>query len=151
MVPITGLFETHLTVRRLDTSLEFYRDVVGLELAYRWDDRRVAFFWIGGEGNSMLGLWESGTAPISMHLHTAFRASIEDVLAAADKLRAAGVQPLGPAGEPVDEPVVFGWMPALSIYFTDLDGHLLEYLAMLPDAPRPEVGVMPYSRWKTLG
>ena len=54
--------------------------------------------------------------------------------------------PLGPAGEPV----VFGWMPALSIYFTDPDGHLLEYLAMLPDSPRPEAGVVPYSDWKML-
>jgi lactoylglutathione lyase len=150
MVPISGLFETHLTVRRLDTSIDFYRDVVGLEMAYRWDDRRVAFFWIGGRGNSMLGLWEVGTAPISMHLHFAFRATIDDVLAAPDKLRAAGILPLGPASEPVNEPVVFGWMPALSIYFADPDGHLLEYLAMLPDPPRPEVGVVPYSRWREL-
>jgi lactoylglutathione lyase len=150
MVPVSGLFETHLTVSRLEPAIEFYRDVVGLELAYRWDERRVAFFWIGGRGNSMLGLWEVGTAPISMHLHTAFRATVDDVLAAPNKLRAAGIQPLGPSGEPVEEPVVFGWMPALSIYFTDPDGHLLEYLAMLADPPRPEVGVVPYSRWKTL-
>jgi lactoylglutathione lyase len=37
-------------------------------------------------------------------------------------------------------------MPALSLYFNDPDGNLLEYLAMLPDDPRPDLGVVPYSR-----
>jgi lactoylglutathione lyase len=43
---------------------------------------------------------------------------------------------------------VTGWMPALSLYFTDPGGDLLEHLAMLPEAPRPELGVVPYSQWK---
>ncbi|MBV8885579.1 MAG: VOC family protein [Chroococcidiopsidaceae cyanobacterium CP_BM_RX_35] len=43
-VSIQGLFETHLTVRNLATSLAFYRDRVGLELAYLLPERRVAFF-----------------------------------------------------------------------------------------------------------
>jgi lactoylglutathione lyase len=47
----------------------------------------------------------------------------------------------------VDEPVVIGWMPAASVFFTDPDGHLLEYLAMLQEAPRPERGVVRYSEW----
>ena len=29
-----GLFESHLDVRDLDRSIAFYRDVVGLDLAY---------------------------------------------------------------------------------------------------------------------
>lgn len=147
-VPVNGLFETHLTVRSLDASIAFYRDRLGLELAYRLDERRVAFFWVGGRGTAMLGLWEAGSAPNIMRLHLAFSYSVDDVLAAPAKLKAAGITPLGFFGEPVDEPVVIGWMPAVSLYFTDPDGHLLEYLAMLPDEPRAEVGVVPYDLWR---
>ncbi|MBV8885578.1 MAG: hypothetical protein JO235_16505 [Chroococcidiopsidaceae cyanobacterium CP_BM_RX_35] len=41
-------------------------------------------------------------------------------------------------------------MPAISLYFTDPDGHLLEYLAMLPQEPCPDVGVVPYSQWQAM-
>ena len=34
-----GLFETHLMVRDLDRSIEFYRDVVGLPLALVLEER----------------------------------------------------------------------------------------------------------------
>ena len=147
LVPIQRLFETHLTVKDLDASTAFYRDVLGLELAYLVESRRVAFFWLGGPGHGMLGLWEVGTAPNVMRLHLAFACAVEDVVAAPQRLAAAGIVPLGFQGEPVDEAVVIGWMPAVALYFTDPDGHLLEYLAMLPQAPKPEVGVVPYHVW----
>lgn len=149
-VAIHGLFETHLTVRDLTTSIAFYRDVVGLEPAYFLPERRVAFFWIGGRGQAMLGVWEAGAAPNSMQLHLAFTSTVEQILAAPSALKAVGVAPKGFYGEPVEEPVVIGWMPALSLYFTDPDGHLLEYLAMLPQKPRPEAGVIPYSEWQAM-
>jgi lactoylglutathione lyase len=31
---------------------------------------------------------------------------------------------------------VIGWMPAAAVYFEEPDGHMLEYLAMLDEAPR---------------
>jgi hypothetical protein len=34
-----------------------------MELAEAFRERRVAFYWIGGRGNSMLGLWEVGSRP----------------------------------------------------------------------------------------
>jgi lactoylglutathione lyase len=148
-VPIQGLFETHLTVRRLEVSIPFYRDVVGLELAYLLPERRVAFFWIAERGTAMLGLWEVGTAPNGMRLHLAFSSTVAGILTAPGVLTAAGVVPLGFHGEPVDEAVVIGWMPALSLYFKDPDGHSLEYLAMLPDDPRPDLGIVPYSQWRS--
>ena len=149
-ISVQGLFETHITVRNLTTSVAFYRDVVGLELALFVPERRVAFFWIGGPGQSMLGVWEVGNGPNGMRLHLAFTTTVEQILAAPSALKALGVIPKGFRGEPVEEPVVIGWMPAVSLYFTDPDGHLLEYLAMLPQEPRPAADVMPYSHWQTM-
>lgn len=146
-VPIRGLFETHLTVRDLDASVAFYRDVLGLELAHTVPDRRVAFVWLGGRGTAMLGLWEAGTSPNRMRLHLAFDCAVGDVLAAPRALRAAGVTPRGFFGAPVEEPDVIAWMPAATVYFDDPDGHSLEYLAVLPDAPRPGRDVVPYGEW----
>jgi lactoylglutathione lyase len=107
----------------------------------------AAFFWIGGVGEAMLGLWSLGSAPIGLSLHVAFRVPLEDVLAACERLRAVAVTPLSFFANETDEPSVIGWMPAAAVYFRDPDGHLLEYLAMLDEEPRPEVGVVPWSQW----
>jgi hypothetical protein len=80
--------------------------------------------------------------------HTAFRVSLADVLAAPGALRAAGITPLDFDGRPTDQPIVFAWMPAASVFFGDPDGHLLEYIAMLPQEPRPEYGIMPWRMWE---
>jgi lactoylglutathione lyase len=37
-------------------------------------------------------------------------------------------------------------MPAAAVYFRDPDGHQLEYLAMLDEEPRPDRGIVPWSR-----
>jgi lactoylglutathione lyase len=63
VVPVQYLFETHLTVVDLKSSMTFFSQVLGLELAEVFWDRRVAFYWIGGRGNVMLGLWGSVQAP----------------------------------------------------------------------------------------
>lgn len=148
MIPIQDLFETHLTVTDLDRAIEFYRNVLGLRLAYVLSSRQAAFFWIGADGNAMLGLWTAGTGPQRLMLHTAFSAKLEDVLAAPHTLRSAGITPLNFDGHPTDEPVVLAWMPAASVYFRDPDGNLLEYIAMLPHEPRPERGIVPWRAWE---
>ena len=140
MIPVQSLFETHLPVTNLDRAIEFYRDAVGLQLARVVSARQAAFFWIGAAGNAMLGLWGAGSGPQRMALHTAFRASLADVVAAPRALQSAGITPLDFDGQPTDQPVVFAWMPAASVFFHDPDGHLLEYIAMLPHEPRPEHG-----------
>jgi lactoylglutathione lyase len=141
------LFETHLSVSDLERSVTFYSNVIGLEQAYRSDAQNVAFFWIGGQGHSMLGLWSGSSAPNVLQLHIAFGLLLEDVLSAPARLRAAGVEPLDFYGLPATEPSVIGWMPAASIFFRDPDQHLLEYIAMLPEPPRPSAGVVTYSSW----
>jgi lactoylglutathione lyase len=143
---VTGLFETHLLVRDLQRSVDFYRDVVGLPLALAVPERNAAFFWIGDRGQAMLGLWEIGSAPLSMELHVAFEISLKDVLDAPEQLRSHGVTPLSFFGEETREPSVIGWMPAAAVYFRDPDGHLLEYLTMLEAPPKSELGIIPYSQ-----
>ena len=98
----------------------------------------------------MLGLWEVGTSPQRLSLHVAFRSDLPDLLDAPVRLRAANVVPLDFGGQPTDEPVVIGWMPAASLYFKDPDGNLLELLSMLPDCPQPDLGVVSWSRWNEI-
>jgi lactoylglutathione lyase len=150
MIPVQNLFEVHMSVADLDRAIAFYRDAVGLRLAHIETERRAAFFWVGAGGNAMLGLWSAGSAPQRITSHTAFRASLKDVMAAPRALRAAGVTPLDFDGRPTDQPIVFAWMPAASVFFRDPDGHLLEYIAMLPHEPRPEQGIVPWRMWELM-
>ncbi len=144
---ILGIYETHLPVRNLERSVNFYRDIVGLEAAKVLPERQAAFFWVGGKEQGMLGLWQSGSGPLSMGLHFAFRCGMDTVLSGCERLGSRNIQPLGFHGEPVSEPVVIGWMPAVSLYFKDPDGHSLEMLAVLPDDPDPDFGVQSHSSW----
>jgi lactoylglutathione lyase len=113
-------------------------------------ERHVAFFWIGQPRQAMLGLWSIHTSPMAMRLHYAFQVSVADVTASVDALKRAGLQPVSGIGEAIDEPVVIPWIPAASVYFRDPDGHSLEYIAMLPDAPAPEMSWVPLSAWRAL-
>jgi lactoylglutathione lyase len=145
--PIADLFEAHLTVSQLDRAVTFYRDLMGLHLARVFPERKVAFFWIGASGKAMLGLWEAGTMPMSNSLHVAFQVALSDLHEAPARLQNAGVQPRDLAGNPAKQPVVLAWMPAASVYFRDPDNNLLEFITMLPDTPRPDLGVLPWSQW----
>lgn len=147
MIEILDLFETHLTVSDLQRSMEFYGSALGLELAEVFAERRVAFYWVGSLGASMLGIWEAGAGPQRISLHTAFRVELSMLLDAPARLRDASITPLDFDRKPTNEPVVLAWMPAASIYFTDPDGNLLEFISMLPDSPRPDLGVLSWSDW----
>jgi len=148
MTPIDGLFEVHLPVRDLDRAIGFYRDKLRLPLARIFPERSVAFFWVGAPGAAMLGLWCTGDSPLTTTDRHAFRTSIEALLQACQSLNDAGITPLNFSGQPAAEPEVLAWMPALSLYFRDPDGNLLEFLAMLAEPARPELGVVPWSAWR---
>ena len=147
IMSVDRLFEAHLTVANLDAGVAFYRDRVGLELAHVVPARQAAFFWVGSRGTTMLGLWAAGSAPQKTTTHIAFAATRDDVIAAPRTLRLAGITPLDFDEHPTDEPVVLAWMPAVSIYFHDPDGHLLEYIAMLAEDPRPDAGIVKWNDW----
>jgi lactoylglutathione lyase len=146
-VPVRGLFEAHLTVSDLERSVGFYRDAVGLPLALDVPERGAAFFWIGPARRSMLGLWSLGSMPMGLSLHVAFDVSLDDVLNAPRTLESRGITPLSFFGAEATEPTVIAWMPAAAVYFRDPDGHQLEYLAMLEEDPRPDLGIVPWSEW----
>ena len=154
LVPLRGLFETHLTVTNLQRSIIFYRDIIGLDLALEISDRSAAFFWIGNPTShpsrrSMLGLWSIGTAPLGLTLHIAFEVTaINDLLDAPRRLKDQGIVPLSFFGIEWMEPSVIGRMPAAAIYFRDPDGHLIEFLTMLDDIHRkPDLGIVSWSDW----
>jgi len=146
-IPVRRLFETHLTVSDLQRSIDFYRNVVRLELAFKESGRYVAFFWIGGPGRSMLGLWSLGTAPLGLTLHLAFEVGLDDLLNAPMRLRSQGIKPLSFSSAETTVPTVIPWMPAASVYFRDPDGHMLEYLTMLDVEPRADLGIISWSEW----
>jgi len=146
-VPIQSLFEAHLHVSNLPRSLAFYGEVLGMPVAAQFPDRRVAFLWVGAPGKGMLGLWDIGTTPQRLELHLAFTVSLQDLLKAVETLRNSGIQPLGFHGEATDEPVVLAWMPAAALYFRDPDNNLLEFITMLADPPRPELGIVTWKEW----
>jgi lactoylglutathione lyase len=144
---IKGLFETHLFVENLETSIDFYSNILGLQQCHFEPDRRVAFFWIGKPQQSMLGLWEKPTSEIDKR-HIAFSCDVDFILNNAfDFLKSKNLAPYNFLKDGTEKPMVFTWMPAISIYFNDPDGHYLEFIAMLDGAPKPELGVISYEEW----
>jgi lactoylglutathione lyase len=144
---IKGLFETHIRVRDLSASTAFYNSLPGLELATFDEKRGIAFFWVGGPGQSMLGLWE--TEGYIQPQHFAFRVDEPAMEGPAlDLLRTQDRPCYNFLDDGTREPMVFAWMPAVSIYFRDPDNHELEFIAMLKGMPRPEYGVISLREWE---
>ncbi|MGI8644233.1 MAG: VOC family protein [Thermomicrobiales bacterium] len=55
-LPTTGIFEMVLEVANLDASEHFYRDVIGLPVAERWQGDRPGL-WLTLGREAFLGLW----------------------------------------------------------------------------------------------
>ena len=146
---ILGLFETHINVTNLERSMQFYGEILGLELGNFEEERRVAFYWLGGRGEAMLGIWEKPANEVQRQ-HFAFRSSIEHILKARSYLEERGIEPRNFLNNGTKQPMVFAWMPALAIYFQDPDGHSLEFISMIKGKARPELGVMTLDVWETL-
>jgi len=142
------LYETHLPVTDTEVSSRFYVDVVGLEYAHRDLTRDVVFLWIGSKKRSMLGLWGPTTPWGQFHrCHFAVAVALSDLLAAGSRLSSLGVVTRDFSGKITTEPSVIGWMPSAQIYFSDPDGHTVEYITLLDEAPEREfVGSL--SAWK---
>ena len=143
------LYETHIPVANTEASKSFYVGVVGLEFAHRDLTRDIVFLWAGSNRRSMLGLWGPsipyGREPHKCHL--AFAMSLPELVAAGDCLRSREITCQNFLGEKTVEPSVIGWMPSAQLYFTDPDGHSLEFIALLDDTPDATF-VGPLSAWR---
>ena len=147
---IKGLYETHLFVENLERSIDFYKNILGLEQCYFEKERRSAFFWIGKPKEAMLGLWEKPKKEIDKR-HFAFRCEVEDILTKSVRfLKERNVSPYNFLKDGTEAPMVFAWMPAIAIYFNDPDGHYLEFIAILEGKSRSELGVISYEKWREL-
>lgn len=147
---IKGLFETHITVENLEKSIDFYTNVLGLERCTTMDSRRLAFFWIGKPKEYMLGLWKKPKKEIQMQ-HFAFKCDAEWVLKESiNHLKERNLPFRNFLNDGSERPMVFAWMPAISIYFSDPDGHSLEFIGILEGTPRPEKGIISYDEWLAL-
>ncbi len=147
MDKIKGLFETHINVFELERSMVFYEDVIGLELGTLGKKRRIAFYFIGGWANTMLGVWEKPDVQIQRQ-HFAFEVEVADMDGEIAELKSKSIPTSNFFGEETEMPSVFGWVPAVSIYFPDPDGHNLEYIAKLSGPPKPEAGIVPWEEWQ---
>lgn len=149
---IKGLYETHLNVENLERSIEFYSTIMGLKQCRFGAERRTAFFWIGEDKQAMLGLWEKPKAEIDLR-HFAFQSDPEWILhESVHYLNSHGIKTWNFLNNNKEEPMVFCWMPAISIYFSDPDGHYLEYIGLLPGEMQSdeEKRVVTYDEWLEL-
>ena len=73
--------------------------------------------------------------------------ALSDLFAAGPRLSSLGIVTRDFSGKTTTEPSVIGWMPSAQIYFSDPDGHTVEYITLLDEAPECEfVGSL--SAWK---
>lgn len=152
-----GLFEVHLPVTDVERSIDFYTEKLGFKLGFgRRGGTSALLLYADGDTRWMLGLFQADTVvhrrPAEYHI--SFRIAENDVDQMIQYLRGHGIEPVHPPAAPVQgsmhEPIVHGWMPAAAVFFKDPDGHLLELIAELSDAPRPNFIYRPLSEWRTL-
>ena len=123
MSDVTGVYEVAIPVSDMERAEAFYIGTLGLEVGIRVTEGRNWTFLRAGGQDGMLVLQE--TAADFRSTHYAFRVEPTNMDAAVARLREAGVE--------VSDPMRHDWMPALSSYFSDPDGHDLEYCAPLDD------------------
>ena len=109
-------------VRDMEKSIRWYEKVLGLKELMRWDPHPVMM----GAGGTKLALFhgdKSASAPMDSRdrsslrwLLVSWQTTPDNFQAAQDHLKSCGVEFEGPKDHDC----------ALSIYFTDLDGHPLE-------------------------
>ena len=146
---IKGLYETYLFVENLERSMEFYGNILELKQCRFNNDRRTAFFWIGEEKQFMLGLWEKPKDEIDIR-HFAFQCEPDWILnESVNYLKSRNINSWNFLNNNTNGPMVFVWMPAISIYFSDPDGHELEFIGILSGKTKSddERRVVTYHEW----
>ncbi|PTX59108.1 catechol 2,3-dioxygenase-like lactoylglutathione lyase family enzyme [Melghirimyces profundicolus] len=148
------LFEQHLVVSDLEKSAAFYEGILRFTLGF--DAGNIRFYWIDPSRRSMLGLWQRGKAdsPFGpdpgeiIRQHLAFEVPAEQFEERVKELKNGGIEVVDFFGTPTEEGSVHPWVPAVSAYFSDPDGHVLELLSILPGPSRPDWEPMSGSEWR---
>jgi len=118
MIPIRGIYEIAIPVRELSRAETFYRNVLGMQFGLRDETRNWLFLRAGGPAGIIV-LQENKDDWHAQHF--AFAVGSMELDNAAAELQEHGVF--------VDGPYFHDWMPARSVYFSDVDGHQLELCA----------------------
>ena len=124
-----GYSEIVLIVKDVPKASRFYQDVVGLELEHETNGT-WAWFFAGSEDRKQRLALHRGPLMYEQHsphpegerfgqVHFAFEVARDELDAAVERVRGAGVEVYGP--EKLE------WMDAESYYFYDPDGNLLEF------------------------
>ena len=135
---IQGLSEIVLVVSDVSRAADFYEHVVGLVPA-RPRSPAWAWFWVGDPSSLQRLAVHTGSLLFEEHsprpqgnrfgpTHLAFRVDRANLEALVDRLRLPGVAVHGPTR--------LEWMQAVSWYFFDPDGNLLEFWS--PDPERTQ-------------
>lgn len=149
---IKGLYETHLFVENLERSIDFYANKMELKQCRFDKERRIAFFWIGEDKKAMLGLWEKPKEEIDIR-HYAFECDPDWIQNESENfLKSQNITYWNFLNDGTKGPMVFVWMPAISIYFNDPDGHELEFIGVLEGKTKSntEKRVVTYKEWLKL-
>lgn len=146
---IKRLYETHLFVENLERSIDFYSNKMELEQCRFNNERRIAFFWVGKTKQFMLGLWEKPKEQIDIR-HFAFECEPDWIQnESVNYLKSRNIKYWNFLNDGTQGPMVFVWMPAISIYFNDPDGHELEFIGILNGKSKSdnEKRVVNYTEW----
>lgn len=115
-----------LSVTDLGRSIDFYQEILGLDLIQRSDEAGRIFAFLGAGDRLFLTLWQQSaegfeTVHAGLH-HLAFQVpTLDEVLAAESKLRARGITPRYEGVVPHRE-----GGDSAALFFTDPDGIRLE-------------------------
>ena len=88
------------------------------------------------------GLWEKPKEKIDIR-HFAFECETDWILnESVEYLKKRNIGCYNFLKDGTERPMVFAWMPAISIYFDDPDGHSLEFIGILNGRSKPENGIV---------
>ena len=145
---IKGLYETHVFVENLERSKEFYEQTLGLKICKHYEDLRATLYWVGKPKQSFIGIWEKPRELLEKR-HFAFESTKEFILKKSIKFfKNNNIRVRDAFHLSEKEPIVFAWLPAISIFFQDPDDNSLELIAPLNEKPKPELGILTYTDWE---